>query len=1033
LYSARNLSALILVLAFAGSATGTDFYVSPAGSHSGTGSIQSPWDLTYALNAPAAVKPGDTIWLRGGVYNAAADGYTAYHSKLNGTSTAPVIVRQYPGERAIIDGVNSGAKTPALRVDGAWSWFWGFEITTSQPTRSINEGRNHAIEVYGPNTKLINLTIYDNGQGIGFWDQAVDSEAYGNLIFNNGWIAQDRGHGHGIYTQNSTGLKKFRDNIILSQFGYNVQIYGSAAMSNFLFDGNVFFGGPSIFGGQVGLANLTISNSKSYDAFLEVGQPIDNTGLSVINNYLAGGLIMRWWKNASVSGLTLFPVHQDVMSTNTEVDLRGTGSASDYKINNNAYYQGVARGGFDFIFQDSRGAIKNNTFSTWRSSYGFDLNSTYTAGAPTGLKYFLSPNQYEPGLSTLIIYNWGRQSSASISLTGIGLNTGDVVEVRNAFDYLRESTLITYTGTPVSIPMTGWSIATPLGYTQKLWSSPFPEFAIFTLRKLPPGTAINVSPQMATLKAAQQQQLVATVGGNTNKSVVWSVSPAMGTISSSGLYTAPSSIAAVTSVTVTAKSAADPTKSDSCVIKLLPNITVTLNPTSAILGPGSTQLFTPVVTGTPDDSVIWSMNPTTLGTLSTTGRYTAPSTIKTQQTVTITATSAVDTTKSDSTVVTLAPGVGVTITPPSATLNPGGTAQFAAKVTGTTNTAVTWSRSPAVGTISTSGLFTAPSSVSSTTDVVVKATSVADSSRYSTSLVTIKGLAGVSVSVTPSTAAVLVGGTAQFAAQVTGATNTSVTWSLSPAVGTISSAGLYKAPSAISTSTAVTVKATSVADSTRYDTAIVTVSPTGTISVSVTPATASLLPGGTIQFAAQVTGTTNTGVTWSRSSTIGTISSSGLYTAPSSISSVTTVTVKATSNADTTKYGTAIVTISPTGTISVLVTPGTASLAPGGTVQFTAQVTGTTNKAVTWSRSSSIGSISSTGLYTAPSSVAIVTTVTIKATSNADSTKYDTYIVTISQGGSSSVSGAAGTASLFPVVCSTAGILHLYSTIDMED
>ncbi|MEK7061424.1 MAG: hypothetical protein AAB954_02070, partial [Patescibacteria group bacterium] len=44
------------------------YYVSPTGSASGNGSLENPWDLQTALNHPAVVHPGDTIWLRGGTY-----------------------------------------------------------------------------------------------------------------------------------------------------------------------------------------------------------------------------------------------------------------------------------------------------------------------------------------------------------------------------------------------------------------------------------------------------------------------------------------------------------------------------------------------------------------------------------------------------------------------------------------------------------------------------------------------------------------------------------------------------------------------------------------------------------------------------------------------------------------------------------------------------------------------------------------------------------------------------------------------------
>jgi hypothetical protein len=52
----------------------------------------------------------------------------------------------------------------------------------------------------------------------------------------------------------------------------------------------------------------------------------------------------------------------------------------------------------------------------------------------------------------------------------------------------------------------------------------------------------------------------------------------------------------------------------------------------------------------------------------------------------------------------------------------------------------------------------------------------------------------------------------QLTALVNGASNTSVTWSMSPSVGTLSSAGLYTPPGSIASPTTITVTATSVAN-----------------------------------------------------------------------------------------------------------------------------------------------------------------------------------------------------------------------------
>lgn len=83
------------------------------------------------------------------------------------------------------------------------------------------------------------------------------------------------------------------------------------------------------------------------------------------------------------------------------------------------------------------------------------------------------------------------------------------------------------------------------------------------------------------------------------------------------------------------------------------------------------------------------------------------------------------------------------------------------------------------------------------------------------------------------------------------------------------------------------------------------------VTVTVSPSSSTLAPGGTQLYTATVTGTSNTSVLWSANdvtggnSTVGTISASGLYTAPAVAPSPSSVTIKAVSQADTSKSGTA--------------------------------------------------------------------------------------------------------------------------------
>ena len=87
------------------------------------------------------------------------------------------------------------------------------------------------------------------------------------------------------------------------------------------------------------------------------------------------------------------------------------------------------------------------------------------------------------------------------------------------------------------------------------------------------------------------------------------------------------------------------------------------------------------------------------------------------------------------------------------------------------------------------------------------------------------------------------------------------------------------------------------------------------IAVSVSPASVTVTPSGSALFTATVTGTTNTAVSWSAQNipggnpTFGTISSSGVYTAPATPPNPSNVSITATSVADTSKSGTATVDV----------------------------------------------------------------------------------------------------------------------------
>lgn len=190
-----------------------------------------------------------------------------------------------------------------------------------------------------------------------------------------------------------------------------------------------------------------------------------------------------------------------------------------------------------------------------------------------------------------------------------------------------------------------------------------------------------------------------------------------------------------------------------------------------------------------------------------------------------------------------------------------------------------------------------------------------------------------------------------------------------------------------------------------------TPAPSRSVMVSVSPMSANVLLGTTQQFTATVSGSTNTAVTWSvdsiagGDSSVGTINSAGLYTAPADLPSPASVTVTAASQASSAASATSMVSVA--SDIQVAAQASVSSVDTTGAVHLTAAVTssGHPNNAVTWSvdgvtnGNATVGTITSTGAdtatYTAPGSVPKPSSVTIQATSVADTARSGSTSVSV--------------------------------------
>jgi parallel beta-helix repeat protein len=268
----------------------------------------------------------------------------------------------------------------------------------------------------------------------------------------------------------------------------------------------------------------------------------------------------------------------------------------------------------------------------------------------------------------------------------------------------------------------------------------------------------------------------------------------------------------------------------------------------------------------------------------------------------------------------------------------------------------------------------------------------------------------VQVALSAAQTAVPPGSCLGLTATVTGCQDPCVKWTVNgialgnASVGTITGSGnavTYTAPAGAGS---YTICATSVVDSTRSASATVQVvpgAPAPPLAVALSPSSASLAAGASLNISAAVTGSSNLAVTWTvdgvagGNASVGTVSGSGdsvTYTAPAAAGSHT---VTATSTADATKSASATITVqaSVQTPVTVGLAPGSASLNPGASANFTATVSGSSNTGVAWTvdgvagGNASVGTVSGSGdsvTYTAPAAAG---SHTLTATSAADSTK----------------------------------------------
>jgi len=437
-------------------------FVSATGSP-GAGTIDAPWDLHTALTSAT---PGTTVWLRGGHY-----GPNTNETTLLDGSSAPIVFRQYPGERAQIDG--------RLIIKGKNLTFWGFEAMMSNPL-DYKDVDWKPIYVYteAVGIKLVDLVIHDGaGSGAIIYWTAGDVEMRGCIVYNNGTVG-----GHGVYVQASSGTpKQLVGNVIFNNLKFGVHAFSdnTAALHNITVTNNVLFNNGTIInnpksniimgGTFVGNSDLTATSNVSYWSPSAASQGIgismgytDGQGvtaqganMSVQSNILLGGktgLVIKKWTTATVTNNVIGGPATNAQPTNPVVieDPGLTTYNPHWTWNNNTYYHDGSLAHWIAKYQANPSGVNLATFLSATQFGSVDQATGSAYPAQSGLILdLMDPNRafvwiYNPGGSSYAAANMGSFLSSCIAAR--------IYNVQNVYGWIASAAC---PSSNVAFPMTG--------------------------------------------------------------------------------------------------------------------------------------------------------------------------------------------------------------------------------------------------------------------------------------------------------------------------------------------------------------------------------------------------------------------------------------------------------------------------------------------------------------------------------------------------------------------------------------------------
>jgi len=402
------------------------------------GQLSSDPVIWSKLLASNNVIPGDTIKKLQGIISG---DYALTHNGISGS-----LITWSPNTS------HSFKLNGRIDLNGAYNRYENVEFLFNgwSSRNSIYSGGNAAdmpstkyLNVNGENIELYRCVIHDLA-GLGIWSTAKNMKLTECIIYYNGWQGTDRGHGHGIYNQNISGVQTLSKCIVFGNWGCGLHTYSeSINIDGITCEDCVFFNNgqeDEFYEALIGSGssdkkytnvvfrrNEIYSNADKINVGLNIGYVGGSEGSVVQDNYVVS-------RTASQLNTTI----------NTNLNCSG-----------NSFFG----------------------YNNWQPNPELNIyGNRPTSGIRSRLILCDSSRAH------LTIYNYDMSPTVDIDCSSL-LSSGDSYRLTNVQDlYIDIVTGTAGSSGIITVPMTGRTIANPEAHAAPITS--FPEFGCFILEKI---------------------------------------------------------------------------------------------------------------------------------------------------------------------------------------------------------------------------------------------------------------------------------------------------------------------------------------------------------------------------------------------------------------------------------------------------------------------------------------------------------------------------------------------------------------------